>query len=232
MGKHDMKPGIMIAFDGVNGAGKSTILKKIAAHLKSLGLSVLVTREPGGTPIGESIRGILLDPNSSAMTDMAEVLLLTAARAQHVEEKIIPALERGYVVLCDRYLASTISFQHHAKGIDLKLIEQVSDIALKGFKPSAYFLFDLSVEEGARRVSVRNEALERFELMDLEFHQRVREGYLRQHEQNPEDFILVDASRAEQVVYMDVRNQVEALLKSYNLLSSFPVDEEMTAVMH
>ena len=232
MGKIDMKPGIMIAFDGVNGAGKSTVLHKIAAYLKSLGLSVVVTREPGGTPIGESIRGILLDPNSSAMTDMAEVLLLTAARAQHVEEKIIPALERGCVVLCDRYLASTISFQHYAKGIDLKLIEHLSDIALKGFKPSAYFLFDLNVEEGARRVSARNESLERFELMDLEFHRRVREGYLRQHEQKPEDFILVDASRAEHLVYMDVRNQVVALLKSYNLLNSFPVDEEMTAVMH
>lgn len=222
----------MIAFDGVNGAGKSTILKKLATHLTSMGLPVVVTREPGGTSIGEALRSIILDPNSSAMTDMTEVLLLTAARAQHVQEKILPALEAGKVVLCDRFLASTISFQHNAKGIDLNLIEQVTEIALRGFKPDAYFLFDLSVEEGARRVNIRNESLERFELMDIEFHQRVRQGYLRQHERNPQDFTLIDASRPAHAVYADVCGQVEKLLKSRDLLPSVLVDQVMAAVMH
>lgn len=222
----------MIVFDGANGAGKSTIMKKVAERLTAKGLSVVVTREPGGTPIGEAVRTILLDPKSSAMTDMAEVLLITAARAQHVQEKILPALAAGQVVLCDRFVASSISFQHHAKGIDLGLIEHITRVALQGFKPDAYFLFDIDPNEGLRRVAERNESLERFELMDIEFHQRVREGYLHQHKCNPQDFTMVDASRPEHVVYADVCGQVEQLLKSRDLLPSVFMDEVMAAVMH
>lgn len=227
-----MKPGIMIAFDGANGAGKSTVLHKLATHLKSMGLQVMMTREPGGTPIGEKVRGILLDPESSAMTDMTEVLLFTAARAQHVQEKILPALEKGYIVLCDRFVASTISFQHYGKGVDLKAIETITETALQGFKPDAYFLFDLDAQEGARRVAARNESLERFELLEIDFHERVRQGYLRQYERNPEQFTLVNAARPATTVYADVCRQVESLLKKRGLMPSVLVNQVMTPVMN
>ncbi len=202
----------MLAFDGVNGAGKSSTIEKIKTHLTERGFSVVKTREPGGTAIGEKIREILLSPESKEIAEMTEVMLFAAARAQHVREKIIPAVAAGKIVLCDRFDTSTISFQHFARGIDLSVIKALNSLALSGFEPDANFIFDLDPALGASRVFGRGEALERFELMSLDFHLKVREGFLSQAAQRPDRFTVIDASGTPQETFELVLAGVQAVI--------------------
>src|SRR5690606_15462970 len=144
--------GFMLVCDGSNGAGKTTLINTLRAYLLERGLDVVVTREPGGTPIGEKIREVLLSPDTPEMCDLTELMLFGASRAQHLREKILPALQAGQVVLCDRFDSATISFQHYARGIDLELVEQINDLALGGFRPDLYIILDLDPAVGLRRV--------------------------------------------------------------------------------
>lgn len=207
-----MAKGLMIVCDGSNGAGKTTVIKAIAEHLQGVGREFIISREPGGTPVGENIREVVLNPATPEMCDLTELLLFGAARAQHLQEKILPALAAGKVVICDRFVAATISFQHYARGIDLALITQINDLVLNGFQPDMNIILDLDPLIGMARVHQRGEGLDRMEDQKLEFLQKARNGYLLQAEQNPAIFSLVDASRPLVDVVQHVLSIVDDLL--------------------
>ncbi|MBQ4835897.1 dTMP kinase [Pseudoalteromonas luteoviolacea] len=205
-----MSKGFMFVCDGSNGAGKTTVIKGIEAHLISKGYEVVLTREPGGTEIGEKIREVILDPNTPQMTDLAELMLFGAARAQHIEEKIKPALEAGKIVVSDRFDAATFSFQHYARGIDLSVIKTINDLALNGFKPDLNIILDLDPEIGLQRVQQRGEGLDRLEVEKLDFLKRARDGYLMQAKAAPESFTVIDASYSAKDVLAQCLQAVDA----------------------
>lgn len=190
----DAQRGFMVVCDGSNGAGKTTLIERLRGYLENSGLQVIVTREPGGTPIGEKIRKVLLSKETPEMCDLTELMLFGAARAQHLQEKILPALSAGKVVLCDRFDSATISFQHYARGLDYGLVSQINTLALGDFRPDLYLILDLDPETGLKRVRQRGAALDRLEAEQMAFLQRAREGYLQQAKQDPERFQVLDAS--------------------------------------
>lgn len=175
--------GFFITFEGVEGCGKSTQLQRLAARLRHEGQSVLATREPGGCPIADAVRQILLDPANHALVPRAELLLYAAARAQHVDQVISPALRDGSVVLCDRFTDATLAYQGAGRGLDSALIMELNQLAAAALRPDLTLLLDIPVEEGLRRALRRNHEQQladegRFEAEDLAFHRRVRQGYL------------------------------------------------------
>ena len=180
--------GFFITLEGVEGAGKTTQIHRLADALED---TVLVTREPGGTPLSEQIRDIFL--TASTMSATTELMLITAARAQHVTERILPALEVGQIVICDRFSDATIAYQGFRKGIDLKLIEQVNHIATGGLTPDVTFLLDLPPEIGLQRKRDSDEPLTRLEHETLALHKKVREGYLAVAKAEPQRVQLIDA---------------------------------------
>ncbi len=205
-----MKKGCMIVCDGSNGAGKTTIIKAIEAHLQAGGHQVVVTREPGGTPIGEKIREILLNPDTPEMCDITELLLFAAARAQHVREMILPAVESGKIVVSDRFDAATISFQHYARGLPLELIRQLNSIATGGFQPDVTIILDLDPVKGLQRVSSRGDDPDRMEKEQLDFLHKARHGYLQQAKNAPDRFVVIDASQPLEKVISEVMEVVDA----------------------
>ena len=207
-----MNKGLMIVCDGGNGAGKTTIIKSIERHLQDLGHDVVVTREPGGTNIGERIREILLSPEATEMCDTTELLLFGAARAQHVREKILPALAAGKMVVSDRFDAATVSFQHYARGLDLDIIDQVNRLALGDFRPDLNIILDIDPAAGLERVMQRGAALDRMEGEKLAFLQKARDGYLRQAHAEPARFRVIDASQPLERVVADTLEIVDQLL--------------------
>jgi len=194
----------MIVCDGSNGAGKTTIIKAIKEHLESLGKEILVTREPGGTPIGEKIRNIVLSSETPEMCDITELMLFAAARAQHVQEKIVPAIQSGKIVISDRFDAATISFQHYARGLSLDLTIQLNNMALNGFKPDINIILDLDPVIGLERVNSRGEGLDRLESEKIEFLKKARNGYLEQAKNDPDHFVVIDSSQPLEKVVSDV----------------------------
>lgn len=207
-----MNKGFMVVFDGSNGAGKTTVIKGVEKYLLSKGFDVLLTREPGGTPIGEKIRDVILDPSTPEMSFMTELMLFGAGRAQHIQEKIIPALTQGKIVICDRFDAATFSFQHYARGIDLEAIVKINDLALAGFSPEMNIILDLDPSEGLKRVHSRGEGLDRLEDEKAEFLIKARNGYLKQAEQSPNKFTVIDAAQSKPAVLADVINIIDTLL--------------------
>ncbi|WP_125781948.1 dTMP kinase [Pseudoalteromonas rubra] len=207
-----MSKGFMLVCDGSNGAGKTTVIQGIADYLEQQGYDVVLTREPGGTPIGEKVRSVILDPSTPEMGSMTELMLFGAARAQHVEEKIRPALEAGKVVISDRFDAATFSFQHYARGIDLETITTINELALGGFKPDMNLILDLDPQLGLQRVSQRGEGLDRLEDEKMEFLHRAREGYLAQAKADPARFSVIDASQDKQSVLSDCLKVVDAVI--------------------
>ena len=211
-----MNKGFMVVFDGSNGAGKTTVIKSVEKYLSSKGYDVLLTREPGGTPIGEKIREVILDPKTPEMSFMTELMLFGAGRAQHIQEKLIPALSEGKIVISDRFDAATYSFQHFARGIDINTINKINDLALSGFSPNMNIVLDLDPEEGLKRVQSRGEGLDRLEDEKAEFLARARNGYLKQAEQNPSKFEVIDASQSKEKVLQDVIQVIDELLSKHN----------------
>ncbi|EIA1563438.1 dTMP kinase [Vibrio parahaemolyticus] len=208
-----MNSGCMIVCDGSNGAGKSTVIKSINEYLISLGRDVVLTREPGGTEIGEKIREIILSPDTPEMCDTTELMLFAAARAQHVREKIIPSIESGKVVLSDRFDSATVSFQHYARGLPLSLINTLNDLALDGFKADMTIILDLDPRVGLERVNMRGNGLDRLEMEELEFLDKARNGYLEQASKDPERFAIVDASQPPEAVLEDVLSIVKRIIQ-------------------
>jgi dTMP kinase len=197
--------GKLIVCDGSNGAGKSTILEHIKEHLKNKNIEFISTREPGGTEVGEKIREILLDKSYSNMCSTTELMLFAAARAQHIHEKILPALEKGIHVISDRFESATVSFQQYGRGLPSQIVDQLNDLALGDFRPDMTIVLDLDPVIGLERVRSRGEGLDRMEEVDIEFLERARQGYLEQSKDYPERFTVIDASQS-------LENVVEAAL--------------------
>ena len=205
---------MFITLEGIEGSGKTTQVEHISRFLQSKGVDLTVTREPGGTTIGQKIRTILLDPQSDEMNPATELLLYTADRAQHIRQVILPALEAKKVVLCDRYFDATLVYQGYARGIDIPTIRELHRLMCGGLSPDLTLLFDLPPEEGLSRAwrqihtgeRTGNEA--RFEKETVDFHRKVRQGYLELARSEPGRFQLIDATRREE----SVRKQVLSIL--------------------
>jgi dTMP kinase len=211
-----MTKGFMVVFDGSNGAGKTTVIKGVEQYLNAKGYNVVLTREPGGTPIGEKIREVILDPSTPEMSFITELMLFGAGRAQHITQKIIPALEQGKIVISDRFDAATFSFQHYARGIDLDTITKINDLALDGFSPEMNIILDLEPSEGLKRVHSRGEGLDRMEDEKAEFLIKARNGYLTQAKQLPDKFEVIDAAQSKEKVLADVLAIIDSLLVKHN----------------
>jgi dTMP kinase len=197
--------GRLITVEGVEGAGKSTQVETLRAYLGARGVSVLATAEPDGTPLGASIRRVLGEVDR--VTPMTEALLFAASRAEHVQRVIRPALAAGQVVLCDRYVDSTVAYQGYGRGVSLETIAQLNRLATEGCLPDLTLVLDLDVAEGLRRVRARRGALaacDPFERLAIEFHERVRKGYWAIRDREPERVTVVDADRAPAVVAADL----------------------------
>jgi len=201
--------GSFITFEGIEGSGKSTQASLLRGFLEEQGLQVLVTREPGGSPIGEQIRGILLDPGNHGMVPLAELLLYEASRCQHVEAVIRPALEDGKTVICDRFFDASTAYQGYARGLEIKMVGDLNLIATGGRKPDLTIVLDLPVDVGLRRLG-RN--LDRIEREAVAFHERVRRGYLRIAEDEPERVKVVNATGTIDDTFSDVRRLAEKLI--------------------
>ena len=208
---------VFITFEGIEGCGKTTQVRRLADHLQQQGHAVLTTREPGGCPIADEIRRILLSPANGELVPRAELLLYAAARAQHVAEVIQPALARGLWVLCDRFTDATIAYQGYGRGLDTRLIGELNDVAAGATLPQLTILLDLPVEEGLNRARRRNAQTAgtdegRFEDESLAFHRRVRDGYRQLATREPARFLLIDARGDEDAVAKRVTDAVAARL--------------------
>ncbi len=200
--------GRFITIEGGEGAGKSTAQAFIAGKLEQQGCSVVCTREPGGTPLAEAIRNTLLSLKGEAPVDMAELLLLFAARAQHLAKVIEPALARGQWVICDRFTDATFAYQGAARGLSCEAISSLESLVQGSRRPDAVVLMDLSPEIGIARARARGE-LDRFEQEDRAFYDRVRVGYLTRAEAQPARYSIVDASQPLDAVQRDLRHLID-----------------------
>ena len=189
--------GRFITFEGPEGSGKTTQVQRLGAHLRERGTEVVVTKEPGGTPVANQIRAILLHPEN-AMDPLAELLLYAASRRQHVVEVIRPALERGAIVLCDRFTDATLAYQGFGRLLDLDRLRTLNNWVTDSLVPDRTLLFDIDeragLERAHRRIAATDNSEGRFEAEDLRFHRRVREGYLSLAKGEPKRFAVVDAA--------------------------------------
>jgi dTMP kinase len=208
--------GVFIALDGVDGGGKTGALAAVHRTLTDRGHDVVATREPGGTGAGQALRQLLLSEHGHNWTPKAELLLMTAARAEHVERVIRPALINGWSVLCDRYVASTLAFQGAGRGLPSAEILELHRFATRDLWPDLTLILDIDVRRGLARSRKRNQeaALDegRFEALDLEFHERVRRSYLSQAAQHPDRYVVIDADRPQADVLREVETYVVAAL--------------------
>ena len=185
-----------ITFEGGEGCGKSTVLKAIKERLESEGVSVVLTREPGGTPIAEQIRNVILDNGNTAMDGRTEALLYAASRRQHLVEKIWPALQEGKTVLCDRYLDSSLAYQGGARGLGIDEVLSINLFATEGTYPDLTLLFDLEPEQGLARIAAnQNREVNRLDLEKLDFHHQVRNNFLALAKRYPDRYVIIDASQ-------------------------------------
>ena len=204
--------GKFITIEGTDGSGKSTQIELLMDYLRKKGADVIFTREPGGTQISEKIREIILDVDNSEMTGITEALLYAAARSQHVEEKIIPALEAGKIIICDRFVDSSIAYQGAARGLGAEKIMGINEAALHGIMPDMTLFFYLSPEKGILRK--KNErALDRLEKEKMDFHEKVYEGYKNLCKKYPERIKPIDADRSIDEVHSEVIEVIDGLLK-------------------
>jgi len=210
-------PGLFVTFEGGEGTGKTTQLKALLAHLRAAGWDAIETRDPGGTPIGKQIRGLLLDPENTRMAAASELFLYEASRAQLVHEVIRPALDAGRIVLCDRFTDSTVAYQGYGRELDLDLIARLNAMATDGVRPDLTFLLDLDSEAGlaraTQRVTQRQERHDRIEEEVLAFHQRVRAGYRAIAAAEPGRVAVLDAARGMAEIEGDIRRRVDELLR-------------------
>jgi dTMP kinase len=212
--------GVFITFEGIDGSGKSTQMRLLAAVLRQQGLEVVTTREPGGTPLGQRLRAALLDVQEE-VDPLAELLVFAADRAQHVRTILRPAIDSNRVVLSDRYADATVAYQGAGRGFDKKLIDEIVELATGGLKPDLTLIFDLSVAECVARTRRRHENKntgDRIDAEDIEFHTRVRDAYLYIAEADPQRVRVIDASGESQETHKLVSDLVIAFLQERGLL--------------
>jgi len=201
--------GLFITFEGGEGCGKSTQIKLLLKKLEQLNIPVVLTHEPGGTALGDELRKALKRKRGSSISPRAELFLVAASRAQLVADVIRPALQEGRVVLCDRFTHSTMVYQGYGRGLDFTAIQMVNNMATRNLNPDLIILLDISPEQGlARKQSLKD----RFELEDLSFHQRVREGYVKMAAAEPDRWLVIDASLPKGKVAKIIWNRVSKLL--------------------
>ncbi len=200
---------LFITLEGPEGSGKSTVAKMVVAKLEAEGYKIVMTREPGGTPISEQIRDVILRKENTAMDSITEAMLYAASRRQHLVEKIYPALKEGKLVFCDRYLDSSLAYQGYARGNDVEEILAINKFATGGNFPDLTLLFDIDPELGLKRIaSNKGREVNRLDLESLPFHHRVRDGYLTLAKKYPSRYVIIDAS-------MPLENVVEV---TYNVI--------------
>lgn len=217
--KSSSAAGIFITLEGGEGAGKSTQSRRLKDALEAEGRTVLLTREPGGTPEGEKIRDLVTQRSGGNWTPLAECLLFFAARQMHVDKVIRPALERGDIVICDRFTDSTRSYQGYGHGFPLETIEEINHLALGSFNPDITFVLDLPVEAGLRRSFAQKEQAagremteDRFERLDQSFHEKLRQGFLSIAAANPARCRVIDAQQSPDDIFTALMGEIRKVL--------------------
>ena len=201
--------GLFISFEGIDGCGKSTQADLLRSYLESKGEQVELLREPGGTALSEQIREILLNPNNDKMDPSTESILLSASRAQLTREIIIPALERGNVVICDRYADSTLAYQGYGRGINLEWLEKLNEFATAGLKPDITLLVDLPVDEAFNRM--QSKSFDRIEMEGIEFLDKVRSGYLELTDRFSKRYFMIDGMETIEEMSKKIINKLEEI---------------------
>lgn len=201
---------MFITFEGGEGAGKSTAIKKIVEKLEKEGREIVLTREPGGTPISEEIRRIILDKKNVDMDKRTEALLYAASRRQHIVQKIIPSIKEGKIVLCDRFLDSSLAYQGYAREIGVDAVLEMNLFATEGLEPDLTFFFDLDPELGLKRIAANSSReVNRLDVEKLSFHKAVREGFLSLAKRFSYRFIVIDASKDPESVFLEIYSEIE-----------------------
>lgn len=208
--------GLFITIEGTDGSGKTTQINLLANYLESKGYKVITTREPGGTPISEKLREIIIDKNNTEMTDITEALLYAASRAQHISQVITPALNDGYIVISDRFLDSSIVYQGFARGMSEKLIRSINKYSVGELEPDITFFFKLKPEDGIIRKEKQQE-LDRLESEKQSFHQRVYDGYIRLAKRNKDRIKVIDALKSIDTIQNEIIRHIEELISKYNI---------------
>ncbi|MBO4218555.1 MAG: dTMP kinase [Erysipelotrichaceae bacterium] len=211
-----MEKGLFITLEGCEGSGKTTAAKTVIRKLTEDGFDVLYTREPGGIDIAEQIRRVILDFNNTAMDERTEALLFAASRRQHLVEKVIPALEQGKTVICDRFIDSSLAYQGYARGIGMDNVMKINEFAIDRHMPDLTVYFSIDPQEGLKRLSGRDE-INRLDVEKLNFHRKVQEGYEKLVELYPERIRVIDASRSRQAVADDCYRLIAGFLKEHDV---------------
>ena len=205
-----MKKGLFISIEGPDGSGKSTQIENIKEFFRHRGLDIVFTREPGGTPVGEKIRGVILDRQYAEMCPMTEAMLYAAARAQHVRDVIRPALQAGKIVVCDRFVDSSIAYQGYGRGLG-EAVKIINDFAVDGCLPDVTFLMKMDPRVGRRRIKAEQQ--DRLEMEKDDFHIRTFEGYLALEKRYPERIVGIDAGRGIEDIKEDIYRKLEEVLQ-------------------
>lgn len=212
-----MNRGIFISLEGPEGAGKTTIITMLISELEQRGYQVLQTREPGGIDIAEKIRNVILDKSHTSMDPRTEALLYAAARRQHLVEKVNPALESGKIVLCDRFIDSSLAYQGHARGLGMDDVYSINQFAIGDRMPELTIYFDIDPVIGLNRINQHhNREVNRLDLEDIQFHYKVREGYELLLKRFPDRMKKIDASDSLEVVFSKAKDLILSSLKYYN----------------
>lgn len=208
---------MFITFEGPEGSGKTTQIRLLSDYLRQQGWSVLATREPGGTAIGDQIRACLHDVNNTAMTAAAELLLYSASRAQLVGELIRPALAQRQIVLCDRYADSTLAYQGYGRGLDLAALQQITQFATGGLQPDLTLFLDVDVAAGLARRQLGGDEMNRLDREEVVFHEKVRAGYFRLSTADPQRWVIVNADRPVPVIQTEIREIVRGRIRQHHV---------------
>jgi dTMP kinase len=208
---------LFITFEGVEGSGKTTQIRRLKTYLNRKGIPCTVTREPGGTSIGDQVRKILLNPDHKDLDPLAELFLYEAARAQHIKEFIKPLLEKKGVILCDRFADASVAYQGYGRRLGFRLVERLNQMATDGLRPDITFLLDCPTDLGLQRAIRRNEVLKqekegRFEREKIQFHNRVRRGYLALARKEPRRVKVIDTRKGEDKVFEEIRRIIDKLI--------------------
>lgn len=205
---------MFITFEGGEGSGKSTAIKHVVKALTKEGYQIVLTREPGGTPISEEIRNVILDKKNTAMDPKTEALLYAASRRQHIVEKILPALKEGKLVLCDRYLDSSLAYQGGARGLGIKEVYQMNQFATEGLEPDLTILFDIAPEIGLQRIAANSgREVNRLDVEKLSFHHKVLDAFHLLAKENPNRYYVIDASKGPEQVAEEALDAIHQRLK-------------------